>query len=477
MAAYRFSVKVIKRSEGRSATAAAAYRAGVMIEDERTGLTHDYTRRKGVTHSEIMLPDNAPAWMQERGALWNAAEQAERRKDAQLSREIQMNLPHELDDQTRLELARAFVRDECVSRGMAADINIHAPDAEGDNRNHHAHVMLTLRVIDGDGFGKKERDWNDRDLLEHWRERWAYYQNEELEKAGLDVRVDHRTLEAQGIDREPEPKLGAVATQMERDGVESHAGNDLRAVWKRNAERALQADQAELIDLRIAQERAREIEQAHAERRRFDGLYEMQRLTLEQERERHQQQINELSSKLEDRSRFAVLWDKVRGRLGWRAEEELEAARTALQENEERANALEISRMMQETREYEAQQDDGQHIDEAYQESLDRDAFWKNENKKKLLTSLEEWEASDRMQQGAEDAAICQARGITIEQLIAEEKAAREQPPENPYLNPENERIAREAAEHAEYVEMFRAAREEAQNSLEAEQDDEMDMS
>lgn len=353
VAAYRFSAKMIKRSEGRSATAAAAYRAGVEIEDKRTGLIHDYTRRGGVVHSEIMLPDNAPEWMQDRADLWNAAEEAERRKDAQLAREFQMNLPHELDSEQRLALTRAFIRDECVSRGMVADIAIHSPDEKGDNRNHHAHVMLTLRVIDGDGFGKKERAWNDKALLEQWRERWAEYQNQELEKAEIDTSVDHRTLEAQGIDREPEPKLGAVATKMERDGKESHAGNDLRDVWKRNAERANYADQAERVALEIAQERAREAEQAQEERRQFQELYQLQRTTLEQERTQHQQQVDDLSARLEERSRLAVLWDKMRGRLGWRAEEELHTARMALEENQERARALELSEQMQQQRERE----------------------------------------------------------------------------------------------------------------------------
>lgn len=155
LATYRFSAKVISRSTGRSATGAAAYRAGVMITDERTDMTHDYTRRRGVVHAEILTPDDAPEWMQDRAALWNAVEHAERRKDAQLAREIQINLPHELDPETRRNLARDFVEQEFVSRGMVADLTIHAPDPRGDERNHHAHVMLTMRALQAEGFGKK----------------------------------------------------------------------------------------------------------------------------------------------------------------------------------------------------------------------------------------------------------------------------------------------------------------------------------
>lgn len=220
MAVYRFSASIIGRSSGRSATAAAAYRAGAEIEDERTGLTHDYTRRDGVTHSEILAPEKTPEWMYDRQQLWNAVEKAEKRKDAQLAREILFSLPHELSADERRELIRDFIRGEFVDRGMIADLNIHLPDKDGDNRNHHAHVMLTMRELAGEGFAsKKNRDWNKSELLENWRERWAEHQNERFAQLGYDLKVDHRSLEAQGIDREPEPKLGPHNSQKERDGL------------------------------------------------------------------------------------------------------------------------------------------------------------------------------------------------------------------------------------------------------------------
>jgi hypothetical protein len=348
MAAYRFSAKMIGRSDGRSATAAAAYRAGIEIIDERTGLAHDYSRRSGVVHTEILAPDGAPEWAADRARLWNAVEHSETRSNSQLAREIQMNIPHELDDEARRALVREFVQEQFVSRGMVADIAIHAPDQQSDQRNHHSHVMLTTRELDGDEFhAKKQRDWNDRTLLEQWRERWAEHQNLALERAGLDVRVDHRSYEEQGIDREAEPKLGAVATQMEREGRESNAGNDLRETWKRNAERDRREMQEIILELQLAQEQAQEAAQEPKQdqglKYHFEDLYDAERANLGDQEADYQQQVDELTEMLENRSRIAVFWDKLRGRVGWNAELELEAARQQLEETQERAEALELS--------------------------------------------------------------------------------------------------------------------------------------
>ena len=261
MAVYRFSAKIIGRSGGKSACAAAAYRAGERIMDERTGLEHDYRRRSGVLYTEIITPENTPEWMQDRSALWNAAEAAERRKDAQLAREVQLSLPHELEDWQRVQMVQEFVRAEFVDRGMIADIAVHAPDRQGDERNHHAHVMLTLRDLTGEGFGPKNREWNASALLEHWRERWADFQNRFLERAGSRERVDHRSYEAQGIDKEPEPKLGPTACKMEREGKASERGDEWRAVKERNAERERLKHEVEIIDLALEREKHREQKQ------------------------------------------------------------------------------------------------------------------------------------------------------------------------------------------------------------------------
>ena len=237
MATYRLEAKVISRANGRSATASAAYRSGAAIEDERTGEIFDYTRKRGVLHAEIIAPANTPEWMLDRSALWNAVERVEMRRDAQLARDFILSLPHELTDEQRVELVRDFLASEFVARGMVADFAIHAPDRRSDQRNHHAHVMVTMRELTGTGFGLKNRNWNKTALLEEWRERWADSVNFHLERHGHETRVDHRSLEDQGANREPEPKQGPVATQMERNGKTSHAGDDRRAVKSRNEER------------------------------------------------------------------------------------------------------------------------------------------------------------------------------------------------------------------------------------------------
>lgn len=265
IAIYRFSAQVISRSAGRSATSAAAYRAGVLIEDKRTGQTYDYKRRSGVVHAEILAPENIPDWMRDRAALWNAVEIAEKRKDAQLSREVQLALPHELDASQRLSLVLNYVRQAFVECGMVADIAIHAPHRQGDNRNFHAHVMLTMRELAGNGFGKKERAWNETTLIEHWRETWKEAVNQALERAGHAGRVDHRSLEDQRteaqekaeqaraandnvqarvfdlaaiqLDRDPEPKIGHIAMALERRGVQTERGNLWRDAIALNLDR------------------------------------------------------------------------------------------------------------------------------------------------------------------------------------------------------------------------------------------------
>jgi hypothetical protein len=236
VAVFRCEAKIVKRSAGRSSTA-AAYRAGERIEDRRTGLVFDYGRRSGVLHSEIMAPEGAPAWVYDRAELWNRTEEAENRKDSQVAREIFLAEASELTDEQRLEVTRAYVREQFVSRGMVADIAMHAPGKEGDERNYHAHVLLTMRLTDGESFGPKERQWDKTQELEVWRAKWAEHQNRTFEKLGLAVRVDHRSLEAQGIDREPEPKLGPTVSAMERRGIDTDRGDERRGVMARNVER------------------------------------------------------------------------------------------------------------------------------------------------------------------------------------------------------------------------------------------------
>lgn len=255
MAIYRFEAKPIKRSAGRNALAVAAYRAGEHLRDAKTGLAFDYERRSGVVHTEILTPENAPDWAKDRQSLWQAVEHAEKRKDAQLAREIVLALPHELKPEERVALVQEFAREQFVSRGMVADISLHAPDRKGDERNYHAHILLTMRELGPDGFGQKVREWNDKDLLQGWREAWADRVNQTLERGGHATRVDHRSLEAQGIDREPEPKVGPIATEIERDGRTSRAGDERRAVWERNTERERLTESAQVLDIELERQR------------------------------------------------------------------------------------------------------------------------------------------------------------------------------------------------------------------------------
>lgn len=220
------AVQIISRKVGRTSTAAAAYRAGVEITDERTGQVHDYTRKAGVVSAEIVMPASS-TWMPDRAGLWNAVEAKNKRADAQVAREFEVSLPHELDQEQRRKLAVDFAKEIADRYGIAADVAIHAPGKEGDSRNHHAHILTSTNRVDGEGFGNKAREL---DLIAHnqsgkvgqaneidrLRARWAELTNEHLRDAGFDVRVDHRSLEAQGIDREPARHLGPAAAGFER---------------------------------------------------------------------------------------------------------------------------------------------------------------------------------------------------------------------------------------------------------------------
>jgi hypothetical protein len=256
MAQYRLSADIIRRSKGRSVVAAAAYRAGDRLLDERTGGFKDYTYRADVLYAEILTPENAPGWMQDRQELWNEIERCEdrstRRKAAQLARDIELSLPKELTHERHVELVREFVQEYFVDRGMVADLTIHAPPRRGDGTNHHAHVLLTMRDIEDGGFGKKNRGWNHEDQLQEWRERWEECQNRALEKYGFEDRVDHRSLADQGIDREPTQHLGPATQAMEDQGIATDRGDENRR--RKGANDNLEQLKAELanINRRIA---------------------------------------------------------------------------------------------------------------------------------------------------------------------------------------------------------------------------------
>ena len=243
MAIYHLTAKAISRSSGGSAVAAAAYRSGEDLTDERTGERHDYSRRSGVDHAEIVAPDQGPDWVRERAQLWNTAEASERRRDAQVAREVMVALPKELKAQEQRDLVREFSRQEFAAEGMVADVSYHGTGSE----NPHAHILLTMRRIEGEGFGKKERGWNSKERLEGWRESWADQANRALDRAGRSERIDHRTLEAQRdaalergdleaaerLDREPQVHLGKAA-YMEARGIETDRGRRAVEIAERN---------------------------------------------------------------------------------------------------------------------------------------------------------------------------------------------------------------------------------------------------
>ncbi|WP_245310716.1 Ti-type conjugative transfer relaxase TraA, partial [Bradyrhizobium valentinum] len=237
MAIYHLHVKVIGRKSGSSAVASAAYRSGSRLRDERLDRSHDFSAKRGVVDSEVMLPENAPEAWSDRERLWNDVEAFEVRKDAQLAREVEFAIPREMTQAQGIELARDFVRGEFVDRGMIADLNVHWDLAEDGMPKPHAHVMLTMRAVDENGFGRKVRDWNRTEMVERWRERWAELANERLAELDIDARIDHRSLEAQGIALEPQSQIGAPAKRIEVRGIEDEGTEADRAEMHREIAR------------------------------------------------------------------------------------------------------------------------------------------------------------------------------------------------------------------------------------------------
>ncbi|WP_256678634.1 MobA/MobL family protein, partial [Pseudomonas sp. FSL R10-2189] len=300
------------------AVAAAAYRSGSELVDERTGLVHDYTRKGGVVSAEIIAPDGGSA---ERGALWNAAELAENRKDSRTAREWIVALPAELDAGQRRELAVSFGAELARRYGVAVDVAIHEPDREGDNRNHHAHILTTTRRVSRGAAGelvmgdkssieladKKRRELGlgpAADEVKAIRQLWEQTANRALERAGSTERIDARSLKDQGIDREATTHLGPVASEMERRGRISDRGDGNRQVMANNEQR--QGLTAQIIDLKTERERrakARQVEALPAADlvKAWDGrkaeLYMGYRQRAERLESRVDQQIQAISTK------------------------------------------------------------------------------------------------------------------------------------------------------------------------------------
>ncbi|MCA3077091.1 MAG: Ti-type conjugative transfer relaxase TraA [Rhodocyclaceae bacterium] len=248
MAIYHCSTAAVSRSSGRSAVAAAAYRSGTALTNERDGLVHDYTPRKGIEHRQIVLPENlSAAWANDRSTLWNAAEAAEKRKDARVAREVEVSLPHELDAKQRQALAVEMAQHLADRYRVAVDLAIHSPHGKTDARNHHAHLLMTTRTLTRTGLGAKSMlERENRELarqglptthqqVRELREAWADLANRHLARAEHDLRIDHRSNAARGIELTPTAHMGVQATQMSRKGLEVSRASLTVAAAQRNA--------------------------------------------------------------------------------------------------------------------------------------------------------------------------------------------------------------------------------------------------
>ena len=231
---YHLRVKYVKRSEGRSSVAAASYRSGTRMVDSREDKTHDYTRKKDIEYSEVLLPDHMPDTLADRETLWNAVETGIKRKDGQPAFEVEVALPRELTHEQCAQLVREFAQDQFVAKGLPVDLNIHRPIASDGGEHPHCHFLISTRRFNPDGtLAKAATDLQDNPALVRriyaleeagkideavilqrgtnlgqWREAWADYSNRFLADSGSESRVDHRTLAAQQIDREPTPNIG-----------------------------------------------------------------------------------------------------------------------------------------------------------------------------------------------------------------------------------------------------------------------------
>lgn len=248
---YHLSTKPISRSSGRSAVASIAYRAGIEITDERTGRKFDYTKRTGVLATNLITPNNLSI---SRSDLWNMAELVETRKNSRTARETVIHIPHELmqgDGTAGKQLAFDFGKHLSDKYGIAVDVAVHAPDRHGDQRNYHAHILMTTRQLERAADGsvtlakKSQFEMSNtqlkaagllscQDELKEIRETWANYANKALAEHNIDKRIDHRSHKDRGLQELPTIKLGWKATELERQGIRTAAGDYNRAVKEYN---------------------------------------------------------------------------------------------------------------------------------------------------------------------------------------------------------------------------------------------------
>lgn len=294
---FHLSTNPIKRSAGRSATASAAYRAGCKIEDNRTGLKHDYSKKQGIVKTDCFIFSNGQKLNIDRSELWNAAEKAEKRKDGRTAREVIINLPHELSEEQRQSLVEDFTKDISKKYKVAIDYAIHLPDKHGDQRNHHAHILMTTRAatlenntlllgdktnieLSNTKLAKLEQP-KTQEQIANLRRHWATTANKHLENAGIDKRIDHRSYEEQKVLAIPTIKLGWEASALERKGIETAKGDINRAIKSDNEkikilENGLYLDrgrlqaQQKIDDMKMDRQQEEEQEQSKNEQKRED---------------------------------------------------------------------------------------------------------------------------------------------------------------------------------------------------------------
>jgi hypothetical protein len=229
MAIYHCAVQRIKRSNGRGIIAAAAYRSGQKLLEEKTQTVYDYRHKTKIIHAEIVAPLCAPDWVYDREVLWNTVDKVERRKDARLARELLVALPFELSERHYIDLVRRFVFKNFVKEGMIADYAIHAPSSKKGGLNFHAHILLSLRSINTEGFGNKVRQWDHVSYLYQWRESWAEETNRILELEGFECRIDHRSRATKEYELAQELEMKSQKIEMEQRLISCEQDNDAEA--------------------------------------------------------------------------------------------------------------------------------------------------------------------------------------------------------------------------------------------------------
>lgn len=326
-------VKLVQRSKGRTATAAAAYRSGSRIHCERTGETHDYTRKQGIELTSLLFPADAPEWAEDRAKLWNAAEKREKHPRAQTAREVEIAFPSEFSPEQRREAGLAIGSMIVERYGVAADLCWHKPSRNGDERNHHIHILLTTRRFENGEWAKnKDRTLDDlygkgAEEVTSLRQGIADTLNNIATRDGLQVYVEHLSFEKRGLDQEATQHVGATATEMERRGIKTDIGNQNREILERNKERQMLHVKQKAVAMEIEQELHPQKKQPErqadpykvfyqeAQSRRLALMNDLNRQYGKQEQEA-KQELTQLFNSVSQAKGIVGFWRTLTGRTG-----------------------------------------------------------------------------------------------------------------------------------------------------------------